>query len=72
MKMAMPQVPKQVKEIAKDFSCRIYVGKSKLLLQIDGGNEQIKEVFLKAFANSIAQVSKALGIQKVEIVAGKV
>jgi len=68
--MATPQVPKQVKEVAKDFSCKIYVGKSKLLLQIDGGNEQIKEAFIKAFANSLAQVSKTLGIQKVEVISG--
>jgi hypothetical protein len=70
MKMAVPPVPKQVKEVAKGFSCKIYVGKSKLLLQIDGGNEQIKEAFIKAFANSLAQVSKTLGIQKVEVISG--
>lgn len=61
-------VPKEIKEAAKELSCKIYVGKSKLLLEIDGGDDQIKEAFITAFAQSLSQVSKLLGLKKAEII----
>lgn len=61
-------VPKEIKEAAKELSCKIYVGRSKLLLEIDGGDDKTKEVFIGAFAQSLSQVSKLLGLKKVEII----
>lgn len=68
--MSLPAVPKEIKEAAKNLCCKIYVGKSKLLVKIEGGDSQIREVFAKAYAHSLSQVSKYLGLQKVEIIAG--